>query len=193
MSRVRNWLVLGLVAVLLAGCSAGGTSGTGEGEDPGFVSGDRTITIVAPADRRPAPPVRGTRLGSDDQLSSTDYPGKVVVINVWGSWCNPCRAEAVDLQTASRKTAGVAQFIGLNTKDYSPAAAEAFVRSFAISYPQIFDPEGKALITLAGNLPPNAIPTTMVIDREGRIAARVAGAVTEITLVSLINDVAAGR
>ena len=76
MSRVRNWLVLGLVAVLLAGCSAGGTSGTGEGEDPGFVSGDRTITIVAPADRRPAPPVRGTRLGSDDRSAAPTIPAR---------------------------------------------------------------------------------------------------------------------
>ena len=99
------------------------------------------------------------------------------MINVWGSWCNPCRAEANDLQTASRKTAGVAQFIGLNTKDYSPAAAEAFVRSFADQLPADLRPRGQgAVITLAGNLPPNAIPTTMVIDREGRIAARVAGA-----------------
>ena len=93
-----------------------------------------------------------------------------------------------------QETAEVAQFIGLNTKDYSPAAPRrpSSGRS-AISYPQIFDPEGKALITLAGNLPPNAIPTTLVIDAQGRIAARVAGTVTEITLVSLINDVAAGR
>jgi thiol-disulfide isomerase/thioredoxin len=192
MSRARSSLVLGVVGLLLAGCSAG-AGGGGGGEDPGFISGDRSITIVAPQDRRPAPPVQGTRLGADSELSSADYAGKVIVINVWGSWCSPCRAEAADLQAASEETAGVAQFIGLNTKDYSPAAAEAFVRSFKISYPQIFDPEGRALVTLAGNLPPNAIPTTMVIDKENRVAARVAGTVSRITLVSLINDVAAGR
>ena len=205
MSRVRSWLfrpaglllaglsLAGLVlGGLLLGCSVGDPSGAGAVE-PGFVSGDRSITIVAPADRKPAPAVQGLRLGSDKSVSTADYPGRVIVINVWGSWCNPCRAEAKDLQAASTETADVAQFIGLNTKDYSPAAAEAFVRSFRITYPQIFDPEGKALVALAGNLPPNAIPTTLVIDAQNRVAARVAGTVTKITLVSLINDVAAGR
>ena len=190
MSRVRNGLVLAL-AGLLAGCSAGGTSGGGG--DTGFVSGDRTITIVAPQDRRPAPLVQGPELGGEKQLSTADFGGKVIVINIWGSWCNPCRAEAEDLQEASAQTAGKAQFIGLNTKDYSQAGAAAFLRQFKISYPSIFDPEGKALVSLAGSLPPNAIPTTLVIDRENRIAARVAGAVTTTTLVALINDVAAGR
>lgn len=179
-----------LMSWLLAGCTSGGQSGGGEA---GFVSGDQSITVVSPQDRRPAPAVQGPRLGGDQPLSTDDYPGKVLVINVWGSWCNPCRAEAPDLQSASVATARTAQFIGLNTKDYSPAAAEAFVRRFEISYPSIFDPEGKALVSLAGNLPPNAIPTTIVIDAQRRVAARIAGTVGRETLVDLIDDVAAGR
>lgn len=193
MSRARSRAVLVLVGLLLAGCSAGGDGGGDAGEDPGFVSGDRSITIVPPADRRPAPAVQGPRLGDSTSISTADYPGRVVVVNVWGSWCNPCRAEAADLEAASRETKQVAQFIGLNTKDYSPAAAEAFLRSFRVTYPQIFDPEGRALVSLAGDLPPNAIPTTLVIDRQNRVAARVAGTVSKITLVGLVLDVAAGR
>lgn len=188
----RKAIVAGLLALLLVGCAASPSGGTG-GDEPGFVSGDRSITVVPPADRQPAPVIRGPRLGGDQPVESADYAGKVIVVNVWGSWCNPCRAEADDLQTASVQTSAAAQFIGLNTKDYSPAAAEAFVRVFEITYPQIFDPEGKVLVSLAGNLPPNAIPTTLVIDRENRIAARIAGTVTTSTLVSLIDDVAAGR
>ena len=115
------------------------------------------------------------------------------MLNVWGSWCIPCRAEANDLEAASQETAGTAQFLGLNTKDRSPAPALAFVRSFGVTYPQIFDSRGTVLVSLAGELPPNAIPTTLVIDKQNRIAARVAGTVSKITLVTLINDVAAGR
>jgi thiol-disulfide isomerase/thioredoxin len=188
--RGRLAIVVAAASLLLAGCS---NTPAPSDDQPGFVSGDRSITLVAPADRRPAPLVQGTRLGSDASVSSADFAGQVLVLNVWGSWCNPCRAEAKDLQAASQETAGTAQFLGLNTKDYSPAPALAFVRSFGVSYPQIFDPEGRVLVSLAQVLPPNAIPTTLVIDRQNRIAARVAGTVSQITLVSLINDVAAGR
>jgi thiol-disulfide isomerase/thioredoxin len=189
-SRARRLFLFALAAVLLAGCGAGGTPTSGEN---GFVSGDGSIVQVAPEDRKPAPVVLGTRLGTNRPISSADHAGKVIVVNVWGSWCPPCRAEAKDLEAASRETAAVAQFIGLNTKDYSPTPAVAFVRAFGITYPQIYDPEGKALISLAGDLPPNAIPTTLVIDKQNRVAARIAGTVSKISLVALINDIAAGR
>jgi thiol-disulfide isomerase/thioredoxin len=178
------------VVLLLAGCAGSASPG---GDEPGFVSGDRSIALVSPGDRQPAPVVQGARLGSDQTLSTADYSGRVVVLNVWGSWCPPCRAEAKDLEAASRETAGLAQFVGLNTKDYDPAPGLAFVRSFGVTYPQIFDPDGTVLVSLAGKLPPNAIPTTLVIDKQGRIAARIAGAVSKITLVTVIKDVAVGR
>lgn len=178
------------VALLATGCSGTPSS---SGDDPGFVSGDRSITVVAPADRKPAPLVEGSRLGSDQTVSSGDFAGRVVVVNVWGSWCVPCRAEAGDLQAASTETAGTAQFIGLNTKDRNPAPALAFIRTFGVTYPQIFDPQGKVLVSLAQVLPPKAMPTTLVIDQQNRVAARIAGTISRSTLVSLINDVAAGR
>jgi len=128
-----------------------------------------------------------------EKVSLADFRGKVVVVNVWGSWCSPCRKEAPDLQAASVETKKVAQFVGITSKDYDPAPAEAFVRSFKLTYPSIYDPTGKVLLAFAGQLPPSAIPSTMIIDRQGRLAVRVLSGVSKITLVDMINDVANGR
>ena len=139
------------------------------------------------------PPVSGPALGGDQVLSTQDHLGQVVVINVWGSWCGPCRKEAPDLQAAYAETSDIAQFIGITSKDYDPAQAEAFVRAFKITYPSIYDPTGKTLLAFAGQLPPSAIPSTMIIDEQGRLAVRVLGEISKITLVAMINDVASGK
>ena len=97
------------------------------------------------------------------------------------------------LQGASETTQQTAHFVGINTRDYDPAPAEAFVRVFKISYPTIYDPSGKTLLPFAGQLPPSAIPSTLIIDQQGRLAVRILGSISEITLVDLISDVAAGR
>ena len=94
------------------------------------------------------PEVAGPGAGQRRTLSSKGYPGRVVVINVWGSWCAPCRKEAPDLQAASAETAATAQFLGINTKDLDPAPAEAFVRANKITYPSIYDPSGQTLLHL---------------------------------------------
>ena len=146
-----------------------------------------------PSSESELPAVSGLVLGGNKTISTQDFRGKVVVINVWGSWCPPCRKEAPDLQAASVETKDVAQFVGITSKDYDPAPAEAFVRSFKISYPSIYDPTGKVLLAFAGELPPSAIPSTMIIDRQGRLAVRVLSGVSKITLVDMINDVADGR
>ncbi|MGH3340815.1 MAG: TlpA disulfide reductase family protein, partial [Propionibacteriaceae bacterium] len=153
----------------------------------------RNLTRIPPDQRQELPTVSGPALGSNRTISSQDYRGKVVVINVWGSWCPPCRKEAPDLQAASVETKETAQFIGITSKDYDPAPAEAFVRSFQITYPSIYDPTGKVLLAFAGELPPSAIPSTMIIDRQGRLAVRVLSEVSKITLVDMINDVANGQ
>jgi thiol-disulfide isomerase/thioredoxin len=126
-------------------------------------------------------------------VSSIAYPGKVVVLNVWGSWCGPCRKEAPDLQAASEQTKDTAQLLGINTKDRSEAAAEAFVRANKLTYPSIYDPDGKTLLAFAGDLPPSAIPSTMIIDTQGRLAVRVLGDLSRATLVAMISDVASGK
>lgn len=194
--RLLGWAVAALaVALLGSGCSAerAAVQRGGAKSDTGYVGGDSSITQVAPGDRKPAPVVAGQRLGSSQTLSTADYPGKVIVLNVWGSWCAPCRQEAPDLAKASKRTAGTAAFVGLDIRDYDPAPAEAFVRAFKVPYPSIYDPNGTQLVKFAGELPPAAIPTTLIIDKQGRIAARIVGVISEITLVNLIDDVAQGR
>ncbi len=184
----------GLAAmVMLAACTTPGADETGSSGQAGYPSVRGSLTRIPPDQRRELPAVSGPALGSNKTISTQDYRGKVVVINVWGSWCPPCRKEAPDLQAASVETKNVAQFIGITSKDYDPAPAEAFVRTFKITYPSIYDPTGKVLLAFAGELPPSAIPSTMIIDQQGRLAVRVLSEVSKITLVDMINDVADGR
>lgn len=199
--RHRRQFLAGLAALLalFTGCAAqNGDTVTRTGsrklgtQDEGFIGG-KSLTRIPPGERHPAPIAEGPALTGRGTVSTADYPGKVVVINVWGSWCAPCRAEASDLAEASRETEDVAAFVGLNIRDTSPDAARAFVRAFKISYPHIYDPDGNQLVRFAGTLPPNGIPTTLIIDRQGRIAARVVGIVDKSTLLGLIDDTAQGR
>jgi len=181
----RRTTLLLTALVLLSGCSAGAG---GQGlPDQGYISGDGTITTVAAADR--AAPVRfaGTTL-SGEPFDVRDHRGDVVVVNVWGSWCPPCIAEAPALQavwTATRAS-GV-QFVGIDTQD-NAAAARAHERRFGVTYPSIEDDGGRVLLALRGSLPPKAIPSTVVLDRTGRVAARVLGQVRAATLRALVSD-----
>jgi len=193
--RTAVRLAAGLAGiVMLAACaSTGADEQTRSAGQVGYPDVPRNLTRVAPDQRKELPTVSGQALGSNKIISTEDFRGKVVVVNVWGSWCPPCRKEAPDLQAASMETRNVAQFVGITSKDYDPAPAEAFVRSFKITYPSIYDPTGKVLLAFAGELPPSAIPSTMIIDRQGRLAVRVLSGVSKITLVDMINDVANGR
>ena len=187
-------IVLALLIALLAGCSAGRTeSPAREGGEQGYPEVTKNLTQIAPGQRELAPEVSGPALGAAKTLSSKEYPSKVVVINVWGWWCPPCRKEAAALQAASVETAGKAQFLGINIRDLDPAPAEAFVRANKITYPSIYDPSGRTLLAFAGELPPSAIPSTLILDGDGRLAVRILGEISTITLVAMINDVAAGR
>src|SRR5512132_376827 len=192
-TAVRIAAGLGAMVMLAACARTGADEQSRSAGDVGYPEVPRNLTRVAPDQRKELPAVSGPALGSTKTISTQDYRGKVVVINVWGSWCPPCRKEASDLQAASVATKDIAQFVGITSKDYDPAPAEAFVRSFKISYPSIYDPTGKVLLAFAGELPPSAIPSTMIIDRQGRLAVRVLSEVSKITLVDMINDVADGR
>ncbi|HJE50694.1 MAG TPA: TlpA family protein disulfide reductase [Tessaracoccus flavescens] len=179
-------LAASLAAVLLlSACSGqGGTDGVG------FQGGDGTVTILDQADRVAASTIEGTTLDGK-QLSTADFAGKTLVINVWGSWCAPCRSEAPHLVEAHEQLGDDVAFLGINTRDLDVAPAQAFERSFEIPYPSLFDPNGELLLSF-GQLPPKAIPSTVVIDTEGKIAARVLGEVNASTLVGIVNDVQAG-
>lgn len=184
-------VLLTLIGILLTSACSGG--GGDRGDQPGYLGSSGQLTRIPPDQRTVVPVVSGQALGGDGTVSTADYAGQVVVINVWGSWCPPCRQEAPDLQAAAVETEGTAQFVGITVKDYSPAQAEAFVRAYDITYPSIYDPTGAVLLPLAGDLPPSAIPSTLILDRQGRLAVRVLAQVSRITLVDMVEEVAAGR
>lgn len=182
----RLLAALAAVVLLLTACSADGDGGTGGGT-AGFVGGDGTFTIVPTDQRVEAPVLAGVTL-EGEELSTADLVGAPVVINVWGSWCAPCRSEAPELVQANEELDGVA-FLGINTRD-TTAAAQAFERTFEITWPSLFDPDGVLLLEFA-QLPPKAIPSTVVLDEEGRVAARVLGEVSASTLRGIVEDVTA--
>lgn len=182
--------VLPLLAAALAGCSSSASSA---GSGVSFVAGNGTITYVAADDRRRPVALSGTTLDGE-RLDIAAYRGNPVVLNVWGSWCSPCRAEAPALQEAhERLRADHVAFVGIDTRDDDPAQALAFQRRFGITYPSIVDSGGAALLSLRGAASPKSVPTTLVLDEHGRVAVRVNGPVDTTTLVGLVQDVQAGR
>lgn len=176
-----------LLAGLLLSACGGGVESKG---DQGYVSGNGVITVLDEEDRYVPEEVSGESL-EGEPLSLSSYDGKVVVINVWGAWCPPCRAEADDLAVAAKELQpeGVA-FLGINTRDTSRDNALSFQRSREVPYPSIYDPSGRTLLAFRGSLRPNSIPSTLVLDEQGRVAATVLGELTSArTLVSLVEEV----
>jgi thiol-disulfide isomerase/thioredoxin len=178
--------VVGLA--LLAGCS-GGSSDDGGFQ---FVAPDGQTQITYPeAQRRPLAPIVGDSLLSPgQQVSSAQDKGQVVVVNIWGSWCGPCRGESPALEQVAQASAsrGV-RFLGVDVRDDRDAAAD-FVRSRGVTYPSIFDPPGRSLLVLSG-YPRNAVPSTIVLDRAHRVAAVFLTAVLATDLQPVVDRVAA--
>ena len=184
---------LGAVGLLLAGCAqqvGAGDPVAGDVAEQGYVSGDGSTTILAEASRVAAPELTGPTLDGGS-FALADHLGDVVVLNVWASWCAPCRAEAEELQEVWAQVGGDdVQFVGLNTRD-SPGPAEAFVQRFGITYPNVVDTDGARQLLLRESLPPAAIPSTLVIDRQGRVAARAIGAVDRSRLLGMVEPILA--
>ncbi|MFJ8112953.1 TlpA family protein disulfide reductase [Streptomyces sp. NPDC096132] len=195
MSVSRTPLTVAVAAaatLLLSACTSGGTSGGGG--DTNFVMGKDGISTVEKGKRTAAPDLSGKTIDGE-QLDVAGYRGKVVVLNVWGSWCAPCRAEAPNFQKVydDLKADGV-QFVGINTRDTSSKNAVAFDKQYGITYPSLYDPTGKLMLRFEkGTLNPQAIPSTLVIDREGRIAARSLAALSEDKLRKMISPVLAEK
>jgi thiol-disulfide isomerase/thioredoxin len=177
---------------LLAGCA--GTQAAQTGPDSGdnrFIAGDGSAQVIEAADRRAVPNVEGTTL-EDKPLRLADLKGKVVVVNFWASWCAPCRGEAPTLQKLSTEYGpkGV-EFVGVNFKD-AKDQARAMERTFKITYPSLFDGDGRLMLAFR-DVPPNAVPSTLVFDRQGRVAVRIIGATTYSKLNPLITQIAAEK
>jgi len=186
----RTPVLVALVTALLAGCSSSLTSAGAP--DKGFLDSDGTITKVAAADRRDPVTFRGTTL-EGKPLDLSAYRGKVVVVNVWASWCGPCIKEAPALQRVWTQVRGKGvQFVGVDTRDQN-AAARAHERRFGVTYPSVDDDSGRVLLALRGILPPKAPPSTLVLDRRGRVAYRVLEAMTPATLRDIVDDVLGER
>lgn len=173
-------LIFALAAVLaLTSCSTGGTSSNSESA---YISGDGSAIVLNQSERVLAPKIEGETL---DGSKFTSEPGKITVVNVWASWCSPCRAEAPTLEEFAIKNPNF-QFVGILTRD-NLTSAQGFVKRFGLTYPTLID---DAIIpSFRGSLPANAIPTTIVIDTEGRVAARISGQVTVATMREVLEKV----
>ena len=177
-------------ALGVAGCATGIAASTPASNGQSFVAGNPGTTEFKSGSGPVAPPVSGPVVGGG-RLALASYRGHVVVLNFWGSWCTPCRAEAPALSALATafKSSGV-RFLGIDIRD-SPATAEAFMSDFRITYPSLNDPSDNLALDFRDTVPPAGIPTTLVISRSGRITARVIGEATYDGLKTLVQRAAA--
>jgi peroxiredoxin len=192
MRRAAKAGVAGLVvasALLLAGCSNDPLADqylSGDGKN--YIAGDGTVTEIKPEARQKAVDFAGTT-AEGSSVSQADYSGEVVVLNFWYDSCAPCRVEAPELAKLSAKYDGQgASFLGVNVRDQAPQAI-SFEKNYGITYPSVIDTDGALQLAFSGEVSPNAVPTTLVIDKEGRVAARILGQVSEPSILdTLIRD-----
>ena len=189
--RAVRAMLAGTAVVALASCSGGPIAqNTPVSSGTSFVSGSYSSTYYSPGSRPAAPAVSGTTLAGSKFRLSADR-GRIVVLNFWGSWCAPCRTEAPALAAlATHFKSAAVRFVGDDVHD-SPAAAQAFERTFNVGYPSLNDPGEQVALAFHGTVPPVAIPTTLLIDRTGHIAGRVVGGVSYRGLLALIKKILA--
>jgi thiol-disulfide isomerase/thioredoxin len=189
--RAGRVVVLAVAAMAMAGCSDGQVGRSDSAKQTRYVEGTGVVTIVPPADRQQAPAFSGPLLGGSGEFDLAQAKGDVVVLNVWASWCPPCRSEAPALQAVSAElTDQDVQFVGINVRD-NETDARAFEQEFGLTYPSVVDTDSALLLAFRDTLPPSAIPSTLVIDRKGRVAARILDEVTQTSLRDLVADIAA--
>jgi peroxiredoxin len=179
-----------VLATLLAGCSSDPLAEQyAEGTTKNYISGEGTISEIVAADRG-EPVVFEGETDTGDTVSSADYAGEVLVLNFWYAGCPPCRVEAPDLEEVHQSFAndGVS-FLGVNVRDQA-AQSLSFAKTLGVTYPSVMDAdEGDMLLAFSGTVAPNAVPTTLVIDKQGRVAARILGAIEGTSnLTTLVKD-----
>ena len=182
--RVVTAVGLSLVAAALSACTEGDIRVSA-------TATDGVVEVIAAEERQEIDSITGTLLdgGAFDSASLT---GRVVVYNVWGSWCAPCRTEAPELKRVWQETQPLGvQFVGINVRD-NDASARAFEETYGIDYPSITtDTSSEAILAFGSALPPSAVPSTMIVDARGRLSARIVGPVDYSTLSTLITEAAA--
>ncbi len=190
--RTRLVAALAVVVLAVAGCATGDDA-VARGGGFEFVSPGGETDIHYPEDeRQPLPEVAGEDLfDPDERIAAADYEGKVLLINLWGQWCGPCRTEAPELQRLYEATRdqGV-QLLGIDLRDYNRAAPQDFMRDRGLTYPSIYDPSGRSLMNLTG-YPRSVVPSTIVVDRQGRVAAIYLRDVLASDLRPLVDRLAA--
>jgi len=182
-----------LVATLAVGLSACAADPTADafknGEQIAYGSGDFRVTEIPEADRGAAVDFGGVTENGED-FSSDDIRGDVAVVNFWYAGCGPCRLEAKDLEkTWQKNKADGVHFIGINIYD-QPDTAIAFAETYGVTYPSLIDvTSGDAKLAFAKVTPIQAPPTTLVLDRKGRVAVRIIGPIDGTSILStLIQD-----
>ena len=184
-------LVAGTIVVGLSACSSDAGSIAAQarsGDGKGYVSGDGTIERLAP-DQRTSPLTLSGTTFEGTPWTVANARNHVVVLNVWGQWCGPCVAEMPHLQQVWLQLSAAGkpvQFMGIDSRD-GVETAKAFLRANKITYPSLRDDGGRTLLALRGKA--NTTPTTLILDRQGRLAARVSGPVSAATLSGLVSDV----
>jgi thiol-disulfide isomerase/thioredoxin len=183
------------VAAILLGLTASGCStfhGTTTTDGQNYVNGDGSIRTIAASHRDEPIDLSGPDLDGK-QLSLSSMRGKPTVVNVWGSWCASCHAEQPKLSAAARELGDKAHFVGIDSRDNGTAQAKAYTERYGITWPSFFSPSGQAVLAFAGSIGPNAIPSTVILDARGRVAATIIGQVPGTqTLVDMVEDAARG-
>ena len=173
--------------LVLAGCTVDQLAlDYGSGGNKNYVAGDGSVLEIAPGDRTDTIVFEGVT-DAGLTVSSADYAGDVLVVNFWAGYCAPCRVEAPELEKLSQKWAGDgAAFLGVNTYD-EPETSLAFARTYGVTYPSVIDAKSGAVqLAFAGTVAPSALPTTIVLDREGRVAARILGQLPAASILDAI-------
>ena len=194
MRKFSTLLVAGaaVIALGLTGCSSDPLAEQyREGSNKNYIAGDGSVTEITLENRGDVITFSGTT-ETGATVSSADYLGNVLVVNFWYAGCAPCRAEAPDLESVYQETSPQGtNFLGVNVRDQA-ATVTTFNERFGITYPSIIDQDGQAQLAFASQVPPNAVPTTLILDAKGRVAARILGQLRDPSILStLINDLSA--
>jgi thiol-disulfide isomerase/thioredoxin len=172
---VKRLVLLASAAIVaLAGCSTGDDAVAQGGTFEFVAPGGKTDIFYDPPESRgrPGPLVGPELMDPAKTVSLDDFTGKVVVINVWGQWCAPCRTEITQLQKVYDKTRRVGvEFLGIDVRDNNRDAARDFIVDRKVTFPSIYDPPMRSMIAFGGRYPTTVIPSTVVLDRQHRVAA----------------------